>query len=39
VEGLFSLDEGNAIDGLFVSTQPFLHLARTKVPVEQTENE
>jgi flavin-dependent dehydrogenase len=39
VEGLFSLDEGNAIDGLYVSTQPFLHLARTKVPVEQKENE
>lgn len=30
VEGLFSLDEQDAIDGLYVATQPYLHLARLK---------
>ncbi len=39
VEGLFSLDEADAIDGLFVSTQPTLHLARIKMPVESKETE
>jgi flavin-dependent dehydrogenase len=28
VEGLFSLNEANAIDGLYVSSMPVLHLAR-----------
>jgi flavin-dependent dehydrogenase len=28
VEGLFSLDETDAIDGIYVATQPYLHLAR-----------
>lgn len=28
VEGIFSLNESDAIDGLYVSTQPYLHLAR-----------
>jgi flavin-dependent dehydrogenase len=30
VEGLFSLNESNAIDGLYVATQPYLRLARVQ---------
>lgn len=30
VEGLFSLNEEDAVDGLYISTQPRVHLARTK---------
>lgn len=30
VEGLFSLNEADAVEGLYVSTQPVLHLARVK---------
>ena len=31
VEGLFSLNEEDAVEGLFVSTKPYLRLARVKV--------
>ncbi len=30
VEGMFSLDETEAIDGLYVATEPYLHLAKVK---------
>ena len=33
VEGLFSLNEEDAVEGLFVSTKPYLHLAHVKVTV------
>jgi hypothetical protein len=30
VEGLFALNEADAIGGLYVATEPYLHLARTQ---------
>ncbi|MDI6696619.1 MAG: NAD(P)/FAD-dependent oxidoreductase [Anaerolineales bacterium] len=31
IEGMFALNQEEAIDGLYVSTAPYLHLARTRV--------
>jgi flavin-dependent dehydrogenase len=39
VEGLFALNEGEAIEGLFISTEPHLRLARVKHAQPQVEPE
>ena len=31
VEGMFSLNQENAVKGLYVATKPYLHLARAEI--------